>query len=53
MEVGGLDSSDLRQRQVQISCEYSNEPSGSVNGGEFLDQLSNCYLLKKDSVPWS
>jgi len=22
------------------SCEHSNEPSGSIEGGEFLDQLS-------------
>jgi hypothetical protein len=35
------------------SCEYDNETSGSVNGGEFLDQLSDCQLLKKDSAPWN
>jgi hypothetical protein len=35
------------------SCEYDNEPSGFVKGGEFLDQLSDYQLLKKDSAPWS
>ena len=29
------------------TCECSNEPSGSIKCGEFLDEL-----LKKDSVPW-
>jgi hypothetical protein len=29
-----------------------NEPSGSIKGGEFLEELSNCQLLKEDYVPW-
>jgi hypothetical protein len=29
-----------------------NEPSGSVKDGEFLDQMSDCQLLK-DSAPLS
>jgi hypothetical protein len=29
-----------------------NDPSGSIKGGEFLDQLSDYYLFK-DSTPWS
>jgi len=33
--------------------EYSNEPSGSVKGEEFLDQLCQYWLLKKVSTPWS
>jgi len=33
---------------VTGSFQHSNEPSGSIKGGEFLDQLSNCQLLKKD-----
>jgi hypothetical protein len=33
--------------------EHGNEPSGSIKGGEFLDLLSDYYLLKKDSAPWS
>jgi hypothetical protein len=34
-------------------CEHGNEPLGSIKGGEFLDYLSNCQLLKKDSAPWN
>jgi hypothetical protein len=40
------------------SCyEHGNEPSGSIKGGEFIDKLSDCQLLKKDSAsflltPW-
>jgi hypothetical protein len=30
-------------------CEHGNEPSSFIKGGEFLDQLSDCQLLKKDS----
>jgi hypothetical protein len=32
----------------EVFCEHSNEPSGSVKGSEFLDELSPCYL-----APWS
>jgi hypothetical protein len=31
-------------------CEHGNEPSVSLKGGEFLDQLSDYKLLKKDSA---
>jgi hypothetical protein len=34
-------------------CEHGNEPSGSIRDEEFLDWLSKCQLLKKDTVPWS
>jgi len=30
-------------------CEHNNVPSGSIKYGKFLDQLSDCLLLK-DSV---
>jgi hypothetical protein len=30
-----------------------NEPSGSIKCWQFLEWLSDCCLLKKDSVPWS
>jgi len=30
------------------SCEHGNEPSGSIKGGEFIDQLSECQFLTKD-----
>jgi hypothetical protein len=32
------------------SCGHSNEPSVSIKGGEFLDQLSYCQFLKDESV---
>jgi hypothetical protein len=32
----GLDSSGSGQEPVAGSCEYGNEPSGSVKGGEFF-----------------
>jgi len=31
-----------QDRDQWHSCEHSNEPSGSKQGGEFLDQLSDC-----------
>jgi hypothetical protein len=36
---------------VAGSCEYGNELSGSIRGGEFLDQLCDYQLLKKDTAP--
>jgi hypothetical protein len=35
---------------VAGSCELVNEPSGSIKGEEFFDQMSDC---QKDSVPLS
>jgi hypothetical protein len=32
---------------VAGSCENGNEHSGSIKGGEFIDYLSDCELLKK------
>jgi hypothetical protein len=32
---------------VAGSCEHGNEPLGSIKGGEFRDQLSDCQLLKE------
>jgi hypothetical protein len=29
---------------VVSSCEHGNEPSNSMKGGQFLDQLSDCQL---------
>ena len=37
MCVYGLNWADPGYRQVAESCECSNEPSGSVKCGEFLD----------------
>jgi hypothetical protein len=33
--------------------ERGNDPLGSVKGGEFLDKLKDCQLLKKDFAPWN
>jgi hypothetical protein len=44
--VCGLHSSGSEEGPVAGSCEHGNETSGSINGGEFLDQLSNYKLLK-------
>jgi hypothetical protein len=30
------------------SCDHDNEPSSSIKSWEFLDQLCNCQLHKKD-----
>jgi hypothetical protein len=35
------------------SCEYDNEHLGFIKGGEFLDQLNDCQLPKRGSVPCS
>jgi hypothetical protein len=36
---------------LEGSCENSNEPSGMIKGGEFLDKLSDYHPLKKKPVP--
>jgi hypothetical protein len=38
---------------VAVTCGRGNEPSDSIKCEEFLDWLRNCYLLKKESAPWS
>jgi len=35
------------------TCKCGNEPLGSIKCGEFLEQLKNGQLLKKDSAAWS
>jgi len=32
-------------------CEYGDEPSDSMKGGEFLEYVSDYKLLKKHSAP--
>jgi hypothetical protein len=34
-------------------CEYSNETSGSIKYGEFLDKLGSYKLFKKNCAGWS
>jgi len=36
---------------VAVCCEHGTELSGSIKGGEILEQLSNYWRLKKDSAP--
>jgi hypothetical protein len=35
------------------SCEHGNEPSGSMKGGKFLDQVSDCQIFKTDFSSFS
>jgi CO dehydrogenase/acetyl-CoA synthase beta subunit len=49
----GLDWSGLEYGHVAGSCKCGKEISVSIKYGESLDWLRNCYLLKKDSAPWS
>jgi hypothetical protein len=39
--ICGSNLSGSEQEQVSGSCEYGDEPSGSIKCGEFLDWLSN------------
>jgi hypothetical protein len=38
---------------VAGSCEHGNESSGTMEGRECLDLLSDNQFLKKDFGPWS
>jgi hypothetical protein len=50
-EVCGLDSRDSGVFSLVDSFEDGNTPLDCRSGGEFLDQLSHCHLIKKGSVP--
>jgi hypothetical protein len=52
-QKGGLDSSGSGQGSMICCCERGNELLSFIKSWKFLEQLSNCWLLKKDSVPWS
>jgi hypothetical protein len=44
----------LYQRQRSLrQLPAGQTPSGSINGRELLDQLSDYQLLKHDCAPWS
>jgi hypothetical protein len=49
VEGCGVDSSGSGKRPVAGSCEHGNETSGSIRSGEFLDQLGDYKLVRKDS----
>jgi hypothetical protein len=34
-------------------CEYGNEPSCSIRGDEFVDEMGDYPFLKKNSALWS
>lgn len=44
---------EVLQRVFELAgCfEHGSGPFGSVKGGEFLDQLSEYWMIKKDSAP--
>jgi hypothetical protein len=44
VEICRLDTFGSGQGAVMGSSEHGNESSGSVKGGEFLDQLSDSFL---------
>lgn len=45
-----MDLSDSVQGPVASSCVHGIETSGSVNEGEFVEQLRGYQLLKQDSA---
>jgi hypothetical protein len=49
-EIGeaGLYLSRSGNGQMAESCEYGDEPSGSIKCWEFLEWLSNWWLRKKE-----
>ena len=53
MQGYGLDRAGLGQGQMAGTCDFGNEPSGSIKCGEVLDQVKTGQLLKKGSAPWS
>ena len=50
-----MDWIELAQDRDSLAgnCECGSEHSGSINCGEFLDQLKTGQILKKDSALWS
>jgi hypothetical protein len=47
----GIGSIWLRIGTSGVSCEHSNEPSGSIKCWEVLEWLHNWQILKKGSAP--
>jgi hypothetical protein len=48
----GLDSSVLGQGQVASCREHGIDPSVSVIGGKFIENLNQYRLLHEGHVPW-
>jgi hypothetical protein len=57
MELGSSKEQSVRIDWIQVAPDrvqwWVHPPSGFINDGEFLDQLSDYQLLKKDTVPWN
>jgi hypothetical protein len=51
MEWCGLHWSGSGQGPVEKSCEYSNEPSGSIKYWEIIEWLHNWWPLQQYSAP--
>jgi hypothetical protein len=49
----GLDRSGSGYGPVEGSCEYGNEPTGSIKFWDIPEQLSDWRLFKKGSAPWN
>jgi hypothetical protein len=48
-----LDLSGSREEPVAGSCEYGEEPLGSIECSDFFEWLGDHWLLRKDSAPWN
>jgi hypothetical protein len=44
----GLDSTGSGYGLISSFCEHENDNSGSVKGGEFLDELNDHVPFKED-----
>jgi hypothetical protein len=53
VEICERDASGSGQEQVGGSCEHGSKLSDSIKGEGFIDQLSDCLLVKKDFIPWN
>jgi len=52
---GGVDGTDVPQdtEKYRVTANAVMEPSGSIKYREFLEQMKNYQLFRKDSAPWS
>ena len=52
---GDADGTDLTQDtdKYRGTANAVMEPSGSIKQREFLEQMKNYQLFRKDSAPWS
>jgi hypothetical protein len=43
----------LHRASEVCSCEHGDEPQGSIKGREFLNYMSEYWLLNRGSAPFS